>query len=296
MFAIRLHTMYTPFHNHPKGISLTMDDLYLPFRCQITGVRDLTPHDRLFTLVRCDGKPLGHRPGQFVQLSIPGFEEAPLSVASAPGDAPLFELGVRRVGRLTAKLHSLSVGDRVGIRGPFGQGFPLEELEGNDLLLIAGGCGLAPLRSLIRLILDRPDRFGRATLLYGAKNQREILFRDEFADWERGGFSCSRTVDHQPEGGCRDLRVGFVTELIREVPFDPARTDAVVVGPPVMYPPAVAVLKGRGIPSCRIHLSLERQMRCGVGKCGHCAIDHLFCCTDGPVFRLDRLEGLEGWR
>lgn len=273
-----------------------MEPIYLPTKCQIIEVKELTPHDRLFTLLRCDGKPLGHRPGQFVQLSIPGYEEAPLSVASSPTDAPAFQLGVRRAGRLTTALHALTVGDRVGIRGPFGRGFPLEGMEGCDILMVAGGCGLAPLRSLIRLIADEPDRFGRCTLLYGAKSAPEILFTDEFADWERGGFTCSRAVDHHPEGGCGDLRVGLVTELIREVTVDPGQqTHAVLVGPPVMYPPAVAALREKGIPSTRIHLSLERQMRCGVGKCGHCAIEHLFCCTDGPVFRLDELKGVEGW-
>lgn len=267
---------------------------FIPFPCEIVSVEVLTPRDRLFRLLPLDHRPLGHRPGQFVQVSVPGFEEAPISIASPPSDDPLFEIGVRRVGRLTTRLHTLSAGDRIGIRGPFGQGFDTDILAGGDLLMIAGGCGLAPLRSLVGYCHDHRERFGSITLLYGAASRGEILFADDFPRWEEGGIACTRTVDHPPEGECRDLRVGLVTALIDEATVDPHRTWVAMVGPPVMYRPAVAALARKGIPSSRTFLSLERHMRCGTGTCGHCAIEHLFCCTDGPVFRLDRIEHLRG--
>ncbi|GAB4299336.1 MAG: FAD/NAD(P)-binding protein [Desulfuromonadia bacterium] len=267
---------------------------FIPFPCEIVSIQELTPRDRLFRLLPLDGRPLGHEAGQFVQVSIPGFEEAPISIASPPSDDPHFELGIRRVGRLTTKLHSLFPGDRVGIRGPYGKGFDTELFSGGDLLLIAGGCGLAPLRSLIETCRRDRGRFGSITLLYGAANEREILFADDFPRWEWGGIACSRTVDHDDGGTCRDLRIGFVTTLVEETAIDPEKTWVAMVGPPIMYPPAIAILARKGVPSSRIFLSLERQMRCGVGTCGHCAIEHLFCCIDGPVFRLDRIEHLRG--
>lgn len=271
------------------------DSLYQPREAAIIAVTQLTPDEKLFTLQMGDNSELRHLPGQFVQLSLPGFTEAPISIASSPTRSGAFELAIRNAGVLTAEMHRKKAGDRVGIRGPFGSAFSLAELRGRNLLLISGGCGLAPLRSLIQYCEDRPDEFGTLQILYGARNADFLLFRDELAGWQRSPlFRCSLTVDAAKEGSCFDGAVGLITALIPPLEIDPAQTVAVVVGPPPMYRAVIDELRRKGLAESRIVLSLERQMRCGVGKCGHCTIDHLYCCTDGPVFRLDRLAGVRG--
>jgi NAD(P)H-flavin reductase len=269
--------------------------LYLPTACEIVAVSDLTPDEKLFRVRKNDGKALGHLPGQFVQVSLLGWGEAPISVASSPTRGTIFELGVRRAGSLTSALHDLTAGDIIGIRGPFGHSFDLSFLRGQDLLLISGGCGLAPLRSLIQYCEDRSEEFGAITILYGAKSPEYVLFQDEVASWEASErFACGVTVDRAPDGACYDGAVGLVTSLIPPLAFDAARTVAVIVGPPVMYRAVIGELKRKGLGSERIVVSLERHMQCGVGKCGHCTIEHLYCCKDGPVFRLDEIENLRG--
>ena len=269
--------------------------LYLPSECEVVAVIDLTPGEKLFRLRRTDGAPLGHLPGQFVQVSLLGWGEAPISVASSPTRDGMFELGVRLAGSLTGAMHRLQAGDTLGIRGPFGRAFDLPRLRGRDLLLISGGCGLAPLRSLIQYCEDRPAEFGRLSILYGSKSPEDRLFKDDLAAWEASArFACSLTVDSVTGEECYGGSVGLITDLIRPLSFDPGKTTGVVVGPPAMYRAVIAELQKKGLPSDRIVLSLERQMRCGVGKCGHCSIEHLYCCQDGPVFRLDEVENLRG--
>jgi len=267
--------------------------LYLPFDCEIIAVSDLTPGEKLFRIRRTDGSPLGHLPGQFVQVSLLGWGEAPISVASSPTRDGFFELGVRRAGSLTGAMHQMKAGDTLGIRGPFGRPFDLPKLRGQDLLLISGGCGLAPMRSLIQYCEDCPDEFGSISILYGAKSHEDTLFKDELVAWETSArFACSRTVDNISGGHCYSGSVGLVTSLIPPLTFFPEKTIAVIVGPPAMYRAVIAELKKKGLGSDRIAVSLERQMRCGVGKCGHCSIEHLYCCQDGPVFWLNEIEHL----
>ena len=269
--------------------------VYIPFDCEIVSISDLTPEEKLFRVRRCDGYLLSHLPGQFVQVSLLGWGEAPISVASSPTRGEIFELGVRRAGSLTSALHELAPGATIGIRGPFGRPFDLTFLRGQDLLLISGGCGLAPLRSLIQYCEDRPDEFGAITILYGAKSPDYVMFRDEVASWEASErFACGVTVDRTADGTCYDGAVGLVTSLIPPLTFDFGRTVAVIVGPPVMYRAVIAELKRKGLGAGRIIVSLERHMQCGVGKCGHCAIEHLSCCQDGPVFLLSEIEHLRG--
>lgn len=270
-------------------------ELYRPALAELLAVTDLTPNEKLFRLRLSDGSALNHQPGQFVQVSIAGLGEAPISVASSPTRGPEFELGVRRVGRLTDALHRLEAGATVGIRGPFGCGYELAALQAADLLLISGGCGLAPLRALIQYCEDCRSEFGAVTILYGAKSPREVMFRADLDHWQQvRGFACSRTVDNRDDGDCFSGSVGLVTALIPPLQIDPRCCVAVVIGPPPMYRGVIAELQAKGLPSSRIALSLERQMRCGVGKCGHCAIEHLLCCQDGPVFWLSDVESLRG--
>ena len=269
-------------------------DLYVPAPATLLAGRDLTATERLLTLRREDSQPLGHAPGQFVQVSIFGMEEAPISICSAArDDDPSFQLCVRRIGQLTTALHALEVGGAIGIRGAFGRGFPVDEMAGQDVLFIAGGIGLAPMRSLIQHCLAHRGRFGRLALLYGAKQPAELLFSEDLQQWGRSGdIDVQLVVD----AGDADWtgRVGLITELVKPVELDTAGTVAVVVGPPVMYRFVIEQLTGKDLPPERIILSLERHMRCGVGKCGHCMIEDLYCCQDGPVFKLSELAGVKG--
>jgi sulfhydrogenase subunit gamma (sulfur reductase) len=282
-------------HASVKSSLPPAQSLYVPVVCEIVAVSELTPNEKLFRLRLPDGAPLGHRPGQFVQVSLLGWGEAPISVASSPTRDGFFELGVRHAGTLTSAMHQLQAGATIGIRGPFGRPFDVPRLRGQDLLLISGGCGLAPMRSLIQYCEDRPEEFGRLTIVYGAKSIADTLFKDDLAAWEASArFACSRTVDSISSGECYDGNVGLITALIPPLEIDPERTVAVIVGPPIMYRFVIAELKKKGLGADRIVVSLERQMRCGVGKCGHCTIEHLYCCQDGPVFWLNEVEHLRG--
>jgi NAD(P)H-flavin reductase len=179
----------------------------------------------------------------------------------------------------------------VGIRGPFGNGFPLESLEGKDILLIAGGIGLFPLRSLIQYVMDRRSSFGKVILLFGARSPAERLFLDELAAWsQRPDIEFHETVD-KGDGSWRG-NVGVITTLIPKVDIDSRKTVAVVVGPPIMYRFVIVELKKRDLPDENIIMSLERRMKCGVGKCGHCQINGVYVCREGPVFNLAQLRNL----
>ncbi len=269
--------------------------IFAPLDCRIEAITELTAQEKLFRLALPAGAELGHRPGQFVQVSLLGYGEAPISVSSSPTRSGCFELGVRRAGSLTSALHRMQVGQKVGIRGPFGRPFETEKMTGKDLLLISGGCGMAPLRSLIQYCEDRPELFGRLSILYGAKSPADLLFKDDIRLWEASErFACSTTVDQAAGQSCYEGQVGQVTRLIPALEVEPKRTVAVVVGPPAMYRFVIDALMRKGLGQEQIVVSLERYMRCGIGKCGHCTIDHLYCCTDGPVFWLNEISGLPG--
>ncbi len=279
----------------PFAVSTVGSPLYLPRPARIISVSDLSPWEKLFRLELAAGADLGHRPGQFVQVSLLGIGEAPISVCSSPTRHGYFELGVRRVGTLTNAMHQLQPGDEIGIRGPYGRPFEVEKLAGQDLLLISGGCGMAPLRSLIQYCEDRPEEFGRISILYGAKSPEDRLFKQELQLWQDSErFACGYTVDAAAGDACYGGNVGLITGLIPPLEIDPTRTLAAIVGPPVMYRFVIEALKAKGLREEQIIVSLERQMRCGVGKCGHCTIEHLYCCTDGPVFWLHEVSGLRG--
>ena len=269
--------------------------LYRPFTCKVELVEDLTPAEKLFRFVRTDGQPFGHQPGQFMQVSLMGIGEAPISVSSSPTRGAYLELGVRATGTMTEALHKLKPGDEIGLRGPFGTSFPVDEMKGRDLLLISGGCGLAPMRALIQYVEDCRDDYGDVTVLYGAKSPDDVLYKSELVALQHSDrLTCQVTVDNIPGGTCWDGNVGLITKLIGPLTIDPARTTAVIVGPPIMYKYVIQELYEQNLPPENIVVSLERYMKCGVGKCGHCTIDHVYCCTDGPVFTLDQISSLKG--
>ena len=267
---------------------LARKSLFVPEPGRIVRIEDLTPREKLFE-IEIGRAGLGHKPCQFVEVSIGGIGEAPISVSSPPREAPTFELCVRKVGALTGALHDLSVGDTVGIRGPYGNGFPVEKITGRDVLFVCGGLGLAPLRSLVLHCLERRWSFRRLAVLYGSKRPSERLFADELAAWARDErLEFYETVDIAEEGWTG--RTGVITTLFDRIEVDPLETVAVVVGPPVMYRFVILELLRRGIMESRIFLSLERRMRCGLGKCGHCQINGIYVCQEGPVFTYSDLK------
>lgn len=261
----------------------------LPRLAEMVSTEPLTERERLFELRFTDGETLAHTPGQFVEVSVFGIGEAPISVSSSPTRGDTFQLAVRRIGNVTNALHRMEVGATVGIRGPFGNGFPIEMLEGQDVLFVVGGIGLFPLRSLIQYALDRRDAFGRLIVLFGARIPTEQLFVEELAEWKaRTDLEYHETVDVGDETW--KGHVGVITTLFPRVALDPERTVAVIVGPPIMYRFVIAEVLKKGIAEERTLMSLERKMKCGLGRCGHCQINGLYVCTDGPVFTYAQLK------
>lgn len=269
------------------------DSIYQPIPARITAVRSLTDLEKLFTVELPGDLSLLHEPGQFVEVSVLGVGEAPISISSSPSRSNgTFELCVRRVGDLTGVLHTLAAGDIIGIRGPFGRGFPLERFGGKDLLFVAGGLGMAPLRSLVNQVLDERGNYGRLLILYGTRNPDGLLFRDELSAWDaRPDVELHLTVD-EPDPAWHG-EVGVITTLFDLVAVDPRNTIAVVVGPPVMYRFVIKELLKMGLADANIWLSFERRMKCGVGKCGHCQLNHLYTCQAGPSFSYAEIKDLE---
>ncbi|MFN3076454.1 MAG: FAD/NAD(P)-binding protein [Alphaproteobacteria bacterium] len=268
--------------------------LYLPRMARVLESAPVTARERFFRLSL--PQPLGHRPGQFVMLSLLGVGEAPISISCGPRDDNILEMVIRDAGGLTHAIHGLRPGQWLGVRGPFGSGFSLEEMQGRHVLCVAGGLGLVPLRSLIQPVLAGLGRFASLTILSGCRSPAEELYREESREWERQARDDPRLrvirlvdrTDNLPWDG----QVGLVTSPISHLEMDPANTVAVLCGPPVMYKFVIMELKARGLTDDHIFVDLERRMKCGVGKCGHCQINGAYCCQEGPVFRFDRLAHL----
>jgi sulfhydrogenase subunit gamma (sulfur reductase) len=261
-------------------------ETFMPQPGRIVEIADMTPKDRYFRLEL--EKPLGHYPGQFVMVSVLGVGEAPISISCGPGDSPMLEMVIRRIGRLTQVIHDLKVGDTLGIRGPYGSGFDLENFFGKDILFVAGGLGLVPLRSLITPVVAQAGKFGRITLISGCRNPSEELYRDQLKEWTHAGIDVIRLVD-ATENMPWEYGTGLVTKPIPKLELDPQKTVAALCGPPVMYKFVITALAARGVSYDQIYVDLERRMKCGVGKCGHCQINKIYCCQDGPVFRFSDL-------
>ncbi|AEH23716.1 NAD(P)-dependent hydrogenase/sulfhydrogenase 2 subunit gamma [Pyrococcus yayanosii] len=267
---------------------------------RILEVRELTPREKLFTLRFLDPEVeenFTFRPGQFVIVDVRGFGEFPISICSPPTRKPL-QLCIRKAGRMTRFIHGMTEGDVVGIRGPYGNGFPVEKMEGSNLILVAGGLGMAPLRSILWYAIDT-GRFEKTYLFYGTKSYEDILFKDEILYLLKHGekLNCHVKLAYEVETpSCIYLERGFsekvcrgvVTDLFRGEEFDVHNTYALICGPPIMYRFVIRELLNRGLSPGRIYMTLERRMRCGVGKCGHCIVGTStsikYVCRDGPVF------------
>ncbi len=269
---------------------------YRPWPARITSIIDLTETEKLFEFRIIDPEireSFTFQSGQFVELSIFGVGEAPISISSAPSKQGFVELCVRCAGDVTGALHAKQCGDVVGIRGPFGRGFPFQEMKGHDVLLVAGGLGIAPLKSLINHIHDERHEFGKVTILYGAKNPAEVLFRYQFDMWKhRDDFDLILTVDEPDESW--DGERGLVTGLFDQIEVDPDNTYGAICGPPVMYKYVIDEMRKKHMDVDKIYVSFERRMKCGIGKCGHCGVGHQYTCVDGPVFNYWEAMNLQG--
>jgi sulfhydrogenase subunit gamma (sulfur reductase) len=275
-----------------RDTNVEKQHLYTPVISTISRVEQLTELEKRFEIALPDKQILGHKPGQFVEVSIFGFGEAPISVCSSPTKPGVFDLTVRKTGRLTDKMHLLEEGSQIGIRGPYGNGFEVEDFKGKDMLFVCGGIGLAPLKSLIDYTIDKRDDFGRIIILYGTKNPQEILFKEDIQSWQNmSDVEFHMTVDRADDKWKGN--VGVITTLIPPLELDVENTISSVVGPPVMYKFVIMSLKAKRIPDDNIYLSLERRMKCGVGKCGHCQINSCYVCQDGPVFNYPMTKKLQ---
>jgi sulfite reductase subunit B len=272
--------------------------IHVPRSATIKRVEKHTENETFFELELDDGKPLNHDPGQFVEVSVFGIGEAPFGISSAPNDTPRFDIVVRNVGNVSSKLVNMKKGQKLGIRGPLGVGFDMKSFEGKNLLFASGGTGVIPMRSLIQYVKKPENRkkYKNVTILHGCKEPSQLLFPDEVDEWKQcSDVECTLTVDQCPEGECWEGDVGLITNLFSKIKldeYDSKNTIAVVIGPPVMYKFVIKCLQTLGIADKNIWVSLERRMKCGVGKCGHCQINGVYCCKEGPVFNYEKIKEL----
>ena len=261
-----------------------------PFRVEKV-VRDISDTFTLHLRPEEGRRAFPFAAGQFNMLYQFGVGEVPISISGDPGEPDRLIHTIRSVGTVTAGMAALKKGDVVGVRGPFGSAWPVEQAEGSDVLIIAGGIGLAPLRPVIYHIIANRGKFGRLRILYGARTPRDILFRGQLERWSsRLDTFVDVTVDRA--SGDWHGNVGVVTRLIGHGGFDPDNTVAMVCGPEIMIRFTLQALADRGVGNNRIYVSMERNMKCAVGFCGHCQYGGNFVCRDGPVFRFDRIEDI----
>jgi len=274
-----------------RSTQTTYPNIFLPRPAEIVRTRQDTALEKHFTLKMKDGQPMLFEPGQMLEVSVFGFGEIPIGFASSPTRTQTFDIVVRKVGRVSGALTALEQGQTLYVRGPLGHGFPMDKLRGQNILIVAGGIGLCPTRSLILYILDRRSEFKKFTLFFGVKTPQEQLFLEDLALWRKSAdVEYYETVDRADEKWKGN--VGVITTLFKKVAVDP-NTRVIVCGPPVMYKFVIAELDSIGVSRNNIYVDLERRMKCGIGKCGHCQINDKYVCLDGPVFCFKDIENLE---
>lgn len=266
-------------------------DVFVPRICRVAGVIREAADTATLTLIPASGEAPQSRPGQFNMLYAFGVGEAAISFSGDPADRTRMVHTVRAVGAVSRAISRLAVGSSLGVRGPFGTGWPLEGADGRDLVIVGGGLGLAPLRPAIYHALKHREQYGRVIILIGMRGPAEILYREELQHW-RGQLDVELEVSvDRADAGWRG-KVGVVTTLIPAMSLDPANTLALVCGPEIMMRFTANALCAAGIALDRIYLSMERNMKCAVGLCGHCQFGSTFVCKDGPVMRLDRIADI----
>ena len=268
-------------------------DLLIPEVGIITDIRRDTPDVKTFRVVNLEGKKaFDHKSGQCAMLSVPGVGEAMFSITSAPTNTEYMEFSIKACGVLTDYLHTLEPGDQVTIRGPYGNSFPVDTvLPKQDLLFIAGGIGLAPVRSVINYVFDKRDQYGKVDILYGARSKDDLVFKEEIEKtWPAmKDTNVHLTIDRPQEGW--DGHTGFVPSYLKELNFSNDKT-VVVCGPPILIKLTLAELQNMGFKKEQVFTTLELRMKCGIGKCGRCNIGSKYVCKDGPVFRCDEIDEL----
>jgi sulfhydrogenase subunit gamma (sulfur reductase) len=268
-----------------------LENIFLPREATIVRAVQTTPHEKHFTLRMADGRPMPFEPGQILEVSLFGYGEIPVGLASSPTREHTFDLVVRSVGRVSTAINGLTRGQSLYVRGPLGRGFDLEQLRGHDVLIVAGGIGLCPTRSLIQYVFDRRGEFKRFVLFYGARDPKQLLFPDDLATWRVSkDVEYHETVDRSAPTW--KGHVGVITTLFKHTEIDPD-TRVVICGPPVMFRFVIAETDRFNIPRGHVFVDLERRMKCGVGKCGHCQINDRYVCVDGPVFSFAEIQNLE---
>lgn len=270
--------------------------LYAPDIATIIDIKKLTPTEKQFTLQFEDDekkKKWSFLPGQFVELTVFGIGEAPFSIPSSPNEKGAFELCIRNIGSVSGALHKLEKGAKVVIRGPFGNGiFPYEKMKGHNVVIIAGGLGMAPVRSLLKCILEDRKNYKDVTLIYGCVEPQSFLYKEEIAQLKKSGIIDVQLTVDRPDENWKGS-VGVCTNLIPGLKYGPEDTFIIVCGPPVMYKFVIIELEEKHYKPENIFLSLDRRMECGVGKCNHCHIGDNLSCVDGPVFSLWEIKNLK---
>lgn len=276
-------TMKTPVDYTRRADLQHVDYVY---KAEITNIVALTEFEKLFHIRivdQAERDAFHFLPGQFVMVVLPGYGEVPISISSSNSHRGHIELCIRKAGLVTEVLHKAAPGSRIGLRGPFGTSFPVDRMRGKDVLLIAGGLGLAPLRAPIFYITERLGDYRNVSILYGARKPKDLLFDYQYEAWRRIYDVHLDIIVQEPDDAWKG-KVGMITALLDNIEVDPDNTFAIVCGPPVMFKYVCARLEQMGIAMQNMYVSLERRMHCGMGKCCRCNVGSTYTCLDGPVF------------
>jgi len=266
-----------------------------PYQVIPATIYDIVQESPLIRTLRVQPEePISFQTGQFIELTIPGIGEGPFTPSSSHYVSDVMDITIMKAGFVTEYVHKTEIGDRVGLRGPFGSRYPLEKFEGKDLLILGGGCGLAPLRSLFLTLLHDVEKYNSITFLAGAKTPKDCIYKDEATEWRKyDNVNFLRAVDVVPNGEEWDEEVGVVTTLLNKIDIDPQNNPAVVCGPPIMMKYGTFDLLDAGYKEENIYLSMEKKMYCGFGECRHCVMGNYYACKDGPVFTYAQIKDEE---
>ncbi|MHA1291336.1 MAG: FAD/NAD(P)-binding protein [Promethearchaeota archaeon] len=273
-----------------------MPNPYIPF---LTKIKSITQENRVNDIKTIelefkeseDYKKFNYIPGQFAEISLIGKGECPIGIASSPTEEGTIKFTIKKMGTVTSGFHNCEIGDIVGVRGPCGNGWPIEDMKGKNIVVIGGGFAFSTLRSLIVYILNEKNRnnYKNITVIYGNRDSGEVLYKNDLEEWEkRDDIDVHLTIDREEEGWTK--KVGFVAPVVKEISPSSDNAIAVVCGPPIMIKTTIAVLEELNFKDEQILNSLEMRMKCGIGKCGRCNIGNKFVCVDGPVFSLAELK------
>lgn len=266
-----------------------MKNIYQPIKAVIENITEETPNIKTFHLKPVE--PIEFRTGQFVELTVPGIGEAPFTPSSDPFIKDKMEITIMNVGRVTTILHNMKPGDVVGIRGPYGKGYPVDDFLGKELVIVGGGVGLAPLRSLLLHLFNDMDKYKKVSLYYGSRSPKDMVYKRLIPQWgKRKNFNLTTTVD--VGDGTWTGKVGLVTTILKDFNVDKNDAKAIVCGPPIMMKFTTFKLIDEGFKPENLYLSMEKNMSCGLGKCGHCRLGKYYICKDGPVFTFEQIKDL----